>query len=379
LTQDIASRGAHVVGSVSLDSAEDVFRTLARGLGDRLRRMPDGETGDRQRFALWQLGVFDRHSDFEPARERRRIRVAVPYQLRPGANAARLRFDDLGYARQAKASYEVFERLRDEGVIPPGVRFQVSLPTPVNTISLVVTERDAAAVAPAYEAALLEEVDEILKAIPAGDLAIQWDAPYEVRVWAGRIPAFMPQPWFDRESLLRSLTRLGDHVPEAAELGYHLCYGDYAHTGNLVFQLKGGPPPGRIRRLADRLINEVARRLVGPTKDAAPMVEIASALTERCRRRIDFIHIPVPATAGDAYLAPLKSVSLKPATELYLGLVHFTDGHAGTARRVGAARRMVRDFGVATECGWGRRDPATIDELMRIHREVSAPVDVEVG
>src|SRR5262245_54669475 len=39
--------GAHLVGSVPLASAEEVFRTLGRDLGDRVRRLPDGETGPR--------------------------------------------------------------------------------------------------------------------------------------------------------------------------------------------------------------------------------------------------------------------------------------------------------------------------------------------
>ena len=39
-----------------------------------------------------------------------------------------------------------------------------------------------------------------------------------------------------------------------------------------------------------------------------------------------------------------------------------------------AARRFVAGFGVATECGWGRRPPATIPELLRIHHAASAPL-----
>jgi len=35
------------------------------------------------------------------------------------------------------------------------------------------------------------------------------------------------------------------------------------------------------------------------------------------------------------------------------------------------ADRFVTDYDVATECGFGRRDPATIPELLRIHREVA--------
>ena len=42
--------GAHLVGSVPLPDAESVFRTLGTELGDRLRRLPDGETGPTRRL-----------------------------------------------------------------------------------------------------------------------------------------------------------------------------------------------------------------------------------------------------------------------------------------------------------------------------------------
>ena len=38
------------------------------------------------------------------------------------------------------------------------------------------------------------------------------------------------------------------------------------------------------------------------------------------------------------------------------------------------ARRFVAEFGIATECGWGRRPPATVPQLLRIHRELSRGV-----
>jgi hypothetical protein len=34
----------------------------------------------------------------------------------------------------------------------------------------------------------------------------------------------------------------------------------------------------------------------------------------------------------------------------------------------------VGRFGVATECGFGRRPPESIEPLMRLHAEVAAPV-----
>ena len=63
--------------------------------------------------------------------------------------------------------------------------------------------------------------------------------------------------------------------------------------------------------------------------------------------------------------------SLAPGTQLCLGLVHHTDGVAGTRQRVAAAEKVVKDFSIATECGFGRRDPGTIPELLRIHAEAA--------
>jgi hypothetical protein len=87
--------------------------------------------------------------------------------------------------------------------------------------------------------------------------------------------------------------------------------------------------------------------------------------------------MPVPRNRDDvAYFAPLHNLHLHPETELYLGLVHYTDGVEGTQRRIAAAQKVIVDFGVATECGLGRRRSETIPELLRIHSEVAAPQSV---
>jgi hypothetical protein len=57
--------------------------------------------------------------------------------------------------------------------------------------------------------------------------------------------------------------------------------------------------------------------------------------------------------------------------ELYVGLIHLTDGPEGAARRIGAARDFISDFGLATECGFGRRPPETILALLDLHREIA--------
>ncbi|HEX3160972.1 MAG TPA: hypothetical protein VHQ92_00190, partial [Pseudolabrys sp.] len=95
-------------------------------------------------------------------------------------------------------------------------------------------------------------------------------------------------------------------------------------------------------------------------------------LSADIKRTIQLIHMPVPRDRNDdAYFAPLKRLRLKPETELCLGLVHFTDGFAGTQKRLATAERHVGQFSIATECGFGRRDPATIPSLLRIHADAA--------
>src|SRR5262249_28331224 len=106
--------------------------------------------------------------------------------------------------------------------------------------------------------------------------------------------------------------------------------------------------------------------------DMKDMVDVANRLSADIKRSIQLIHMPVPRDRNDdAYFAPLKGLRMKPGTELCLGLVHYTDGLAGTQKRLAAAERHVGDFSIATECGFGRRDPATIPALLRIHAEAA--------
>lgn len=337
-------RGVHLVGSVPLRSTEDVFRTATGILNGRLRRIPDGETGVRSNWIQWQSDVMARVPQLEmippdPAG----YAPMTHFKLRPGADASAIAFGPLGYAEAARNSYAVFARLRAEGVIPVGRRFQVCLPTPLAPVSAFVVPQDQAAVEPHYEARMLAELVEIAGAIPRDDLAIQWDTAVEFALLEGVFPA---APMDVRAGILERLVRIGARVPEGVELGYHLCYGDAGH-----------------------------RHFVQP-RDTSKLVDVANALAAQVQRPINWIHMPVPRDRADeAYFAPLRDLKLQPGTELYLGLVHYSDGEAGTRRRIGAAQQAVTQFGVATECGFGRRPPETVPDLLRIHAAVAVPVE----
>ena len=340
---DLSAHGVHLVGSVPLANAESVFRQVATEIGDRLRRIPDGETGPRSDWIVWQLPIFTSQSDLEivpPAPNSWRPLPRV--RLADSGGADRVRFEALGYAEAAIASYRTFARLKRDAVIPVACRFQCCLPTPLAPVFAFVVGEHQPVIEPLYEARLLAELDQILREVPHDQLAIQWDTNFEFGMLEGVFPV-----WFDdvKGGILERLLRLARHVPPDVELGYHFCYGDVQH-----------------------------RHFTEPA-DARKLVEIANALSASLGRPLNWIHMPVPRGRTDgAYYAPLRELRLRPETELYLGLVHHTDGIDGTVRRIDVARRFTSGFGIATECGWGRRAPATLDELLRIHRELSLPV-----
>jgi hypothetical protein len=257
------------------------------------------------------------------------------YRLKDGVDPATVEIGSFGYQEFALESYRAFKAMKAAGRLPAGARFQVGLPTPLGFLKAIVAIESQAAVAPAFEKRMADELASVLAVIPNDELAIQWDCALEIYIWEGVMDVFYEDA---HQGVLDSIIGLGNLVPEPVELGYHLCYGDYEH--------KHGVDP----------------------KDTGEMVIIANALTAGVRRPINWIHMPVPRDRDDeAYFAPLKGLKLRPETELILGLIHYTDGEDGTRRRMASADRYVKGYGIATECGLGRRDPATIPELLRIH------------
>ena len=330
-----------LLGSVPLQSAQAVFETIAGTVGDLVKRIPDGEVGERMQWIMWQEGVVKRAKGVEPAATRE---IApgyhfTTYKVKSGGSAADVEFGPLGYAEAARHSYDEFKRLRTERKIPHGIRFQVCLPTSLATVKQFFETDAVPQVWPRYEARLNQEIAEIADTVPHRDLAIQFDICVEICAIL-EVPELVKV--IPMEQLVASIARISARVPADAELGLHFCYGDPGH-----------------------------KHLVEP-KDTALMVEFANRIAAAVDRPISWIHMPVPRERDDdAYFAPLKTLKLKPETEFYLGLVHFTDGLQGAQRRLAAAKRVVSNFGVATECGFGRRPPETIPGLLKLHREVA--------
>ena len=333
----------HLVGSIGLDTVEDVFRTVGKELGPHLKRVPDGEVGGRKLWISWQYPLL-RASTFlrpDPSGKVRPTNRFALLTLAEGVKPSDVHFGELGYAREARASYLDFIAARDNGELPNNIRFQVCLPTPFAVVSSVVMPEALAAVEAAYEKAMIAEVAALCRHIPHRDLCIQWDLCNEMVVWDGQKTDAVPCGDEPREKIIARMQRLCAAVSDDVELGLHLCYGDFG-----------------------------ARHFVEP-KDAAAMVDFANTLSTSIAHKLAYIHMPVPVErSDDTFHKPFRDLKLSDGTALFLGVVHAKDGVAGTKARIAAARRYAPDFGIATECGMARaRSEETVRSLLKIHAE----------
>lgn len=345
-------QGALLVGSVNYPTAETTIRTVADVLGHHIKRIPDGEVGLRFHWILFQPDVLAQADGIERIGDEPvwvRDLDARPLRIADGVDPSSIVLPPLGYAAAAIESYDVFRRLREEGVVPEGVRFQVSLPTAVAVVGAFFQGADREAIEPVYRQALEGELDQILAAIPHDDLAIQWDVAVEFAIlesggyeeqFGGAFTGWFDDPW---TALVERLAALVDRVPTDAEVGVHLCYGDAGE-----------------------------KHFFEPV-DTANLVRFSNALSAAAGRSLTWLHLPVPIERDDeAYFAPLAELALPEETELYLGLVHREDGVEGARRRAAAAAAYVSRFGVGTECGIGRAPDGTTEGILRTHAEVAA-------
>lgn len=342
------SRPVYLVGSVPMADAGEVFRTIGGKLGSHLRWLPDGETGERLDWITWLEPIFRDDPALMPSGKLFRVHDGadphVRYTLRPGKKPSDVTFANLFYADKAIQSYAALREAKRDGAVPAHVKLQVDLVPAHSVLWLYVEDDLQAALDPIYNAAVKREIDKIAAAIPASDVAIQLDVASAVfaRLQRGQASSYGATKSDMQARFADILIDLAGHVPAGIDLLFHFCYGDANH-----------------------------KHVVEPT-DMGDMVDLANELTRRVPRPIQLIHMPVPRDrSDDAYFEPLRRLALSAETLLVLGLVHHTDGLDGTRRRMATAQRYRRDFGIGTECGFGRRRVETIPELIDIHAKAA--------
>ncbi|MEE8333435.1 MAG: hypothetical protein V3R85_06270 [Alphaproteobacteria bacterium] len=343
------SHDVSLVGSVPLGTARAVFEAVGDSLGGTIRRIPDGEGGERLNWALWQAEAFERIPFVEEVPWKDEGDPAVPgggrggaphFRVKPGFPTAAVRFGPLGYAASARASHAEFIALRDAGRLAANARLQIGMATALSVVGQHVDGHFQQAIEPSYEKRLLEEVDEIAANLPHGDIAIQWNLAAELSIIEGHRPIY-----FDKifDGILDRMARLCEQVPDDIELGLHFCLHD--------FTVNGFPLPDSLDG----------------------MVDLANGIMGTVARSVEWIHLAVPRKATEAaFFAPLERLTQHPETELYLGLIHPIEGLDGVKRRIALAASPAGRFGLAGECGFGPMGEAEVAAALDLHREAAA-------
>ena len=131
----------HFNGSVNLPDAETVMQEISSRIPVGVRRMTDGETGDRNYWISFQTRKFEQMPEFET------VSVGQAYEAAPDApdmpqlrltedaSAEMIHWPDLGYADEYTTSFAAFERMQNDGTIPADVRFQLQYPTPLASVA----------------------------------------------------------------------------------------------------------------------------------------------------------------------------------------------------------------------------------------------------
>lgn len=350
--------GVHLNGGLAVADAETAMREISTRIGDRVKRIPDGETGDRNNWIFFQVnllsalpgvehvGEFDATKGYEGLPKLRITDEAVIDDFFAEFNP--------GYADAYLESYQTYLALREEGTIPEGLRFQVEYPTPFATAAGWFVPEQVPTVLPAYTAAMLRDLNRLLAGIPPEDIAVQWDVAVEFGALTGSFPGF---PNLTPAEAGRDLGQLLDAVPQGIPAGLHLCYGDYQHV--------------HFRQ----------------PESLALQVELIGHVTANARRTVNWFAITVPQNERrPEFFAPLADLRIKDGTEVYFGIVPYhvaeqpegtsatqialIDAHAASWRPHSGEEQ---EWGVCTECGMARAQPAEIPGLLDLHAELAAP------
>jgi hypothetical protein len=178
-----------LVGSLPASSADHAFRAGADLFGDLVASLPDGETGpmggwvsfERERLIRPSNDIVVLSETDSPTGVPRHAYETPVFGVKPGVD--RVHFESWPRIDVAIDSYGLFKELREAGVIPAGVRFQVGLPFPSSAMNAFKADfaLDYPKAEAGYEDLVARELPRLFDAIPPADLAIQWDCAYETQ------------------------------------------------------------------------------------------------------------------------------------------------------------------------------------------------------
>jgi hypothetical protein len=328
------------------------MREISSRIPNGVRRMTDGETGDRNYWISFQTRKFEQMPEFEAVSVGQAYETAADappmpqLRLTEGASAEMISWPNLGYADEYTKSFATFERMQKEGTIAGGVRLQLQYPTPLASMAGTIAPDDLPAVVPSYEQALFADLDTALQRLPHERVAVQWDVAVEFGALEGAMGTAM-----SIDQIAPGLVRCVERVPATVPVGMHLCYGDYGH-----------------------------QHFKQP-ESLQMQVDVVNAVTSAARRPVNFVSFTVPQGRNDsAYFEPLGGLRTGADTELYFALVPYHPDRqapgttAGQIEHIDAALLNspggARHWGICTECGMGRGDAGDVPGLLDLHTQI---------
>jgi hypothetical protein len=336
-----------LVGSLPATSVESALSLAAGLFADEVFAIPDGEPGPRSSWVGYERELLVRpHPDIETVRDTpsptgipRHAYETPVFQIRDGVTE--LYWESWPRIDDAISSYQVFQRLRADGVVPAGLRFQVCLPFPSSALNAFKDHfaDDYPIAERGFEELVARELRRLTDAIPPADLAIQWDVAYEVLDLEGVLAWTSEGAWGRFTGPVDRLTRL---IPDEVLVGYHLCYGTFPEWP------------------------------MYEARDLGLLVRMANYAIESSGRTVDWLHLAGPRylrSEDDRFFEPLADLASGDA-RVFLGIVLPIDGVEGLQRRKATAARYLSDFGVAMYCGFGRHPLMNGEETMREHKRV---------
>jgi hypothetical protein len=340
-----------LVGSLPAESTDAALRAGAELFGDMVFALPDGETGPRAAWVGYEREQLVRPNPGVELIQETESPTGIPrhayetpvFGIREGVTD--LHWDSWPRIDDAIASYHQFRALREEGVIPPHLRFQVGLPFPSSALNAFKADfaGDYPVAERGFEELVARELTRLTAEIPPADLAIQWDSAYEVQDIEGVLAWTADGAWERFAGPVSRLTRL---IPEEVLVGYHLCYGTFPEWP------------------------------MYEASDLSVLVRMANHAVAHSGRTVDWLHLAGPRylrSEDERFFRPLADLDAGDA-RVYLGIVLPLDGVPGLRRRHATASKYLSEFGVAMYCGFGRQPGENGMETMREHRRVARAV-----
>lgn len=336
------ARTVHLIGSLPGTDARDAMTSALDVLGDHVRLLPDGETGERRNWIIHIVESLRDHPDLELAKEgwwtdyddTPRFRVRKGHTLF-GATL------DLGHVAPFREGYRAFTQLREE-LGRSDLSFQVGIPGDFDLAMFALGPSGAVRNRRAFTEATLAEIHTIHR--EAGDdVVFQLEVPAEL-VGVARLPGRAQSGV--AAFLAAGLHRMVQAAPAGARFGLHLCLGDMNH------------------------------KAYGRMTDAWPAVHLTRALVRNWPegRPLEYVHLPFaaaedPPPEEDEWYAPLAELELPEPTRLVAGLVHEAPSVEAQRRLLDLVEDLVGgEVDVAASCGLGRRDRAAA--VANLHRAV---------